>query len=157
VPDYGFFLNDLLAGFDTVVSTGKEIPSAEAMTGGQRPRGSEAPVFFFKDGKPAILANAYGVADPAAILLNAITPRIDLGASCTEAVGLPRLWVRGESLLLEKGLYEQETIRLKLELLGHKLKKEDPLGFVQMVCFDPGSGKIEGESDPRTTGEAAGF
>ena len=58
---------------------------------------------------------------------------------------------------MESGLYDQEMIRLKLALLGHDIKKEDPIGFAQMVCFDEGSDRIEGESDPRGPGDAAGF
>jgi gamma-glutamyltranspeptidase len=41
--------------------------------------------------------------------------------------------------------------------LGHDIEKEDPLGFAQMVCFEEGSGRIDGESDPRASGEAKGF
>jgi gamma-glutamyltranspeptidase len=157
VPGYGFFLNDLLADFDVENSTGKDTPPAEVIIGGQRPRSPEAPVFFFKDGKPAMLANAYGPEDPAAVLLNVLVPKIDLGVSCGEAVASPRLLAQGDTLRLERGLYDQETLRLKLELLRHKIEKEDSIGFAQMVCFDQGSGKMEGESDPRATGEAAGF
>ena len=83
--------------------------------------------------------------------------KIDLGASCSGAVGSPRLLVRDRVLRMESGLYDQEMIRLKLALLGHDIEKEDPIGFTQMVCFDEGSGRIEGESDPRASGEAAGF
>ena len=58
---------------------------------------------------------------------------------------------------MEKGLYDQEMIRMKLELLGYKIEKEDTIGVAQIVCFVPGSGKIEGESDPRAAGQAEGF
>ncbi len=154
VPGYGFFLNNLLTDFDVDPSSGS---SAGMVSGGQRPRGTESPVLMFKDGKPAVMANAYGPEDPAAVLLNVIVPRIDLGASCSEALEFPRVLERGDTLREEKGLYAQEMIRLKLELLGHKIEKEDAIGLAQMVCFDPGSGKIEGESDARGEGEAAGF
>jgi gamma-glutamyltranspeptidase/glutathione hydrolase len=157
VPGYGFFLNDLLTDFDTEIPAGKDASSAEVMNGGQRPRGPEAPVFFFKEGKPAVIANAYGPEDPDGVLLNVLVPKIDLGVSCSEAANAPRLLTRGDTLRLEKGLYDQGTIRLKLELLRHKIEKEDSLGFTQIVCFDQSSGKIEGESDPRAAGEAAGY
>jgi gamma-glutamyltranspeptidase len=91
------------------------------------------------------------------VLLNVLVPKIDLGVSCSEAANAPRLLTRGDTLRLEKGLYDQGTIRLKLELLRHKIEKEDSLGFTQIVCFDQSSGKIEGESDPRAAGEAAGY
>ena len=58
---------------------------------------------------------------------------------------------------MESGLYDQEMIRLKLALLGHEIENEDPIGIAQIVCFDEGSGRIEGEIDPRASGEAAGF
>lgn len=157
VPDYGFFLNDLLTDFSADPSKVKESQRADIVSGGQRPRGPEAPTFLFKEGKPSLLLNAYGPDDPAAVLLNVMVQKIDLGASCSGAVQFPRLLVRDSILRMEPGLYDQETIRLKLSLLGHTIEKEDPIGFAQMVCFEEGSGRMEGESDPRSNGEAAGF
>jgi len=157
VPGYGFFLNDLLTDFTADPSSVKGPQSSELISGGQRPRGPEAPVFIFEKGKPLLLVNAYGPDDPAAVLLNVLVQKIDLGASCPGAVGSPRLLVRDKVLRMESGLYDRETIRLKLALWGHPIESEDPIGFAQMVCFDGGSGRIEGESDPRVSGEAAGF
>jgi gamma-glutamyltranspeptidase/glutathione hydrolase len=157
VPGYGFFLNDLLTDFAADPSSVKDPNSAAMISGGQRPRGPEAPTFVFKAGKPSLLLSAYGPEDPAAVLLNVMVQKIDLGASCSGAAAFPRLLVRGRALRMESGLYDQETIRLKLALLGHDIEKEDPIGFAQIVCFDKGSGRIEGESDPRASGEAAGF
>ncbi len=157
VPGYGFFLNDLLTDFIADPSSVKDPQSAEIISGGQRPRGPEAPVLLFKNGKPSLLWNAYGPDDPAAVLLNGLVQKIDFKASCSGAVGSPRLLVRDRTLLMESGLYDQEMIRLKLALFGHAIKKEDPLGVAQIVCFEEGSGRIEGESDPRASGEAAGF
>jgi gamma-glutamyltranspeptidase / glutathione hydrolase len=157
VPGYGFFLNDLLTDFAGDPSSIKAPHSAAIISGGQRPRGIEAPIFIFKGGRPSVLLNAYGPDDPAAVLLNMTVQKIDLGASCSGAMGSPRLLVQGGGLRMESGLYDQEIIRLKLALLGHDIGKEDPIGFAQMVCFDEGSGRMEGESDPRSTGEAAGF
>ena len=114
-------------------------------------------MLFFKEGKPAGVLNAYGSDDPAAVLFNALVQTIDLGVSCDGAPIFPRLLAKNGTLYLEPGLYDQEMIRLKLELLGHKIEKEDRIGLAQMVCFDAGSGKIAGESDPRSDGEAAGF
>ena len=157
VPGYGFFLNDLLTDFAADPSSVKDPRSAELISGGQRPRGSEAPTFIFKNGKPDLLLNAYGPDDAAAVLLNVIVQKLDLGASCSGAVESPRLLVRDTALRMESGLYGQEMIRLKLALLGHDIEKEDPIGLAQMVCFEEGSGRMEGESDPRASGEAAGF
>jgi gamma-glutamyltranspeptidase/glutathione hydrolase len=157
VPGYGFFLNDLLTDFAADPSSVKDTQSAAVISGGQRPRGPEAPAIIFKNGKPSILLDTYGPDDPAAVLLNVMAQKIDLGASCSGAVGSPRLLVRGRALRMEPGLYGQEMIRLKLALLGHDIEKEDSIGFAQMVCFDGGSGRIEGVSDPRASGEAAGF
>jgi len=157
VPGYGFFLNDLLTDFAADPAFVKEPRSSELISGGQRPRGPEAPTFIFKNGKPSMVFNAYGPDDPAAVLLNVLVQRIDLAASCSGAVRFPRLLVRDRTLLMESGLYNQEMIRLKLALLGHDIEKEDPIGFAQMVCFEEGSGRIDGESDPRASGEAAGF
>jgi gamma-glutamyltranspeptidase / glutathione hydrolase len=145
VPGYGFFLNDLLTDFAADPSSVKDTNPAAIISGGQRPRGPEAPL------------DAYGSDDPAAVLLNVMVQKIDLGASCSGALVSPRLLVRGRALGMESGLYDQEMIRLKLALLGHDIEKEDPIGFAQIVCFDRGSGRIEGGSDPRASGEAAGF
>lgn len=157
VPGYGFFLNNSLADFTADPSSVKGPRSAELISGKQRPRGAEAPLILFKNGEPSILVNAYGPDDPAAVLLNVLVRKIDLRASCQEALSAPRLLVEDSTLRMESGLYDQEMIRLKLALLGHDLKKESKIGFAQIVCFEEGSGRIEGESDPRTSGEAAGF
>jgi gamma-glutamyltranspeptidase/glutathione hydrolase len=157
VPGYGFFLNNLLTEFseDFPLIQG---PQTEGwVSGGERPRGPEAPTFVFREGKPSLLLDAYGSGDPAAVLLNALVQKIDLGASCAQAVEFPRLLAQDEVLYVESGLYDQGTVRLKLELLGHDLGKRDSIGLIQMVCFDEGSDKITGESDPRGNGQAAGF
>ena len=117
VPGYGFFLNDLLTNFTADPSSVKDPQSAELISGGQRPRGPEAPAFIFKNGRPSFLLNAYGPDDPAAVLLNVMVQKIDLGASCSGAVGSPRLLVRNRVLRMESGLYDREMIRLKLALL----------------------------------------
>ena len=157
VPGYGFFLNNQLTDLAADPASVKDPQSAELISGGQRPHGVEAPVFIFKEGKPAFLMNAYGSDDPAAVLLNVAIQKIDLGASCAGALGAPRLLVRDGVMGMEPGLYSQEMIRLKLGLLGHKIEKKAPVGSAQIVCFDEGSGRIDGQSDPRDLGEAAGF
>ena len=157
VPGYGFFLNDQLTDLAADPKSVKDPRSSELISGGHRPREPETPVFIFKDGKPALLMNAYGPDDPATVLLNMTVQKIDLGASCAGALRAPRLWARDGVLGMEPGLYDQETIRLKLDLLGHRTEKKDRVGFAQIVCFDEGSGRIEGESDPRDEGEAAGL
>ncbi|MBI4710979.1 MAG: gamma-glutamyltransferase [Candidatus Omnitrophica bacterium] len=157
VPGYGFFLNDLLTDFAADPSSAKDPQSAAIISGGQRPLGSETATLVFKDGKPSLLLNAYGPDDPAAVLLNIMVQKIDLGASCSGAMEFPRLLVHGRTLRMESGLYDKEMIRLKLALLGQDIEKEGPLGLAQMVCFNEGSGRMDGESDPRGNGEAAGF
>jgi gamma-glutamyltranspeptidase/glutathione hydrolase len=157
VPGHGFFLNDQLTDLAADPAAVKEPQSAELISGGQRPRGPEAPVIIFKAGKPVLLMNAYGPDDPAAVLLNMMVQKIDLGASCSGALGAPRLWVQDGILDMEPGLYNQEIIRLKLDLLGHKIEKKEKVGSAQIVCFEEGSGRMDGESDPRDAGEAAGF
>jgi len=157
VPGYGFFLNDQLTALASDPASVKDPQSAELISGGQRPHGAEAPLFIFKEGKPAFLMNAYGSDDPASVLLNVAVQKLDLGVSCAGALAAPRLLVRDGVLGMEPGLYSQEMIRLKLGLLGHKIEKKARVGSAQIVCFDEGSGRIDGESDPRDTGEAAGF
>ncbi|MFH0986073.1 MAG: gamma-glutamyltransferase [Candidatus Omnitrophota bacterium] len=157
VPGYGFFLNDQLTDFTADPLSVKDPESAAVISGDQRPRGVEAPTFVFKDGKPFVLMSAYGPEDPAAVLLNVIVQKIDLKASCSGAMEAPRLLVRDRTLHMESGLFEKETVRLKLTLLGHDIEKEDAIGVAQMVCFEKGSDRIEGENDPRASGEAAGF
>jgi len=157
VPEYGFFLNDLLTDFTAGPPTVQNTESAELVSGGQRPRGPEAPLLVFKEGRLYLLLNAYGADDPAAVLLNIVIQKIDLGASCSEALDRPRVLSQGGVLQMEPGLYDQEMIRLKLVLLGHDIKKEGPAGLAQIVCFDEGSGRIEGISDPRGSGAAAGL
>lgn len=157
VPGYGFFLNDQLTDLAADPAAVTSSGSPELISGGQRPRETDASVFVFKGGKPVLLLSAYGPDDPAAVLLNMMVQRIDLGTSCSGTVEAPRLWARDGVLGMEPGLYDQEMIRLRLGLLGHKTEKKDRVGSAQIVCFDEGSGRIDGESDPRDEGGAAGF
>jgi gamma-glutamyltranspeptidase/glutathione hydrolase len=157
VAGHGFFLNNLLTDFAADPASVKNGQSPELISGGQRPRGPETPVFVFNKGKPSFLLDAYGDDDPAAVLYNVMVQKMDLGASCAGAVEFPRLLVKKGILHAESKLYDQDTIRLKLDLLGHKIEKEDRIGAAQIVCFEEGSGRIDGESDPRTAGSAAGF
>lgn len=157
VPDYGFFLNDQLTDFDTDPAAIQDPEASNIPASGQRPVNSAAPVFVFKEGKPYLILNAPGSGNPEAVLLNVLMHKIDFNDSCEGALTAPRVLDRGGVMQMESGLYQDEMLRLKLELLGHKVEKKEAIGNAQMVCFEEEFDKITGESDPRGRDAAAGL
>lgn len=149
VPGYGFFLNNQLTDFDATSQAVKEKEAVNIPSPGQRPRSPVVSTLVFDKGKPWLVMNADGSESPAATLMNIFVNKIDFGKSCAEAIKAPRVLQEGDILWMEPELYGQETMRLKLELLGHVVKKNEKIGSAQMICFDESSGKINGETDPR--------
>ncbi len=157
VPGYGFFLNNQLTDFDMDPGSAGGPESPNAIAPGQRPRNAAAPVFVFKEGRPLLVLDAYGTEEPAAVLLNVLVLKLDLGVSCGDAMEAARVLNANGVMQLEPKLYEDGILRTRLELLGQKLEEKESLGCAQMICSGDGSGQVTGESDPRGSGEAAGY
>lgn len=153
----GFFLNDLLLDFDVTPALTHD-PEAPNVPGPeQRPRNFFAPVFVFKEGKPFLVLNSPGGSEASSIVLNMLVQRLNFNASCEDTMAASRIMARDGVMCMEKKLYDEETLRVQMELWGHKVQPQNALGDAQMVCFEKDSAKMIGVADPRGKGEAAGF
>ncbi|MBU9888280.1 MAG: gamma-glutamyltransferase family protein [Candidatus Omnitrophica bacterium] len=157
VPGYGFFLNNSLTDFDADLASVNDPGAANVVAPDQRPRNAAAPLFAFKEGRFALMLDAYGPDEPAAVLLNLIILKLDLGVTCEKALAAPRLVDAGGITQIESELYDDGLVRTFLELSGQTVEKKEDLGRVQMIFFEKDTGKMIGGSDPRGAGEAAGF
>lgn len=151
VPGYGFFLNNQLTDFNATPDLVKKGEAVNIPSPGQRPRAPVVSTLVFEKGKPFLVMDVYGDEDPAAVLMNLFVQKIDFGRTCADSITASRILDREGILWMEPGIYAQETMRVKLELLGHKIEKKEKIGTAQMICFEDSSGKIAGESDPRQT------
>lgn len=81
---------------------------------------------------------------------------VDYGMSPQEAIDAPRSFAVDGELKLERG-YAPE-VHEGLAKLGHKVVVPDtPIGGAQAARLNPGTGVIEGASDPRKDGIALGY
>lgn len=151
VPGYGFFLNNQLVDFDAGPEDIKTEDTVNVPFPGQRPRSPIASTIVFGEGRFLMALNGYGAEDPAAVLLNLMVSKLDLGASCEETLKAPRIVDHGGVMREEPGLYNHEVMRVKLELMGHRIEVKDKIGNAQIVCFDNSSGKIAALDDPRNS------
>lgn len=89
------------------------------------------------------------------------------GLNMQQAIEMPR-WVHGaihripadgERLLVE-GRFPSETVQ-SLRQMGHSVEEEDEwlstMGYAQGIIFEQSTGVMQGGSDPRAEGIAAGW
>lgn len=158
VPGYGFVLNNELTDFDMEPRTlqdKKLVPNA--VESDKRPRSSMTPTFVFQKGQPILIAGSPGGSRIIGTVLNVIVNFIDHGYSLKEALSMPRMINRDGPIEMEPELFRDAYLKRELERRGHPIIETPVIGNVQAISFDPESGLISGESDPRGEGEAAGY
>jgi gamma-glutamyltranspeptidase/glutathione hydrolase len=85
-----------------------------------------------------------------------LTNLLDYGLDVQAALDLPRIFPRGGSLEVERGIPRQ--LRVALDLLGHRTDVVDePHGGGQAIWIDRERGVLAGGSDPRKDGMALGY
>lgn len=84
---------------------------------------------------------------------------LDFGMDVQEALDAPRFnWQQGTTVAFETGL--SHMARLRLERRGHVIKTNaapQTMGGGQIIRIDPETGVLQGGSDPRKDGCAAGY
>ncbi len=90
-------------------------------------------------------------------VLNIIVNFLDDEMPLEAALRAPKLMHRGESIELEKELFQDRKLTTKLRKLGHDVLLKETYGNAQTIAFDEDRHVILGESDPRGEGQAAGF
>jgi gamma-glutamyltranspeptidase len=121
------------------------------------------PSLALRNGRPAIVFGTLGGDGQAQTHLQVYTAVARFGLNMQQAIEMPR-WIHGaapngETLLVE-GRFPQETVEA-LRQLGHEVQVGDNwqtvMGYAQGIIFDQDTGVMQGGSDPRAEGIAAGW
>ncbi len=158
-PKFGIVLNNEMDDFAAVPGTpnafGLIQGEANAVAAGKRPLSSMTPTIVIRDGKAIHALGASGgpkiISATLQVLLN--LTRFDMPPSA--AVPAPRLhhqWMP-DKLWLENPLFNAWVLHLKQR--GHVVEHEEDAAVVQAVSRLPQG--LQGASDPRKHGKAAGF
>ena len=159
VPGTGVLLNNEMDDF----SSAPGVPNAYGLIGGEAnsiqpgkiPLSSMTPTIVVKDGKVRLVVGAPGGSTIITTVLQAIINVIDLGASPSRAIAMPRIhhqWVPNV-LKFEEGALDAATQRA-LETFGHKLKiSEEGWGNATIIGVES-DGRRRGAADPRGVGAA---
>ena len=147
----GFFLNNQLTdfSFDPLTEGGK--PSPNAVAPGKRPRSSMIPTILLdRDGK---FAGAIGSAGGNAILAyvgKSLVAAVDWGLPMQEALALPNLIARGDTVGAEVGEFAPAIVAgLKSRGIELKPGQGEDSGVHAVLIRN---GKIDGGYDPRREG-----
>lgn len=140
--------------------------AANRLAPGKRTLHTLIPSMALKDGRPAMVFGTMGGDGQAQTHLQVYTATAHFGLNIQQAIELPR-WLHGsaydstgaETLLVEGRFPTKavETLRQK----GHLVQEGDAwltaMGYAQGIIFDPSTGVMQGGSDPRAEGIAAGW
>lgn len=140
--------------------------AANALAPAKRTLHTLIPSMALRDGRPAMVFGTMGGDGQAQTHLQVYTAVARFGLNIQQAIEMPR-WVHGgggtfdhrETLLVENRI-PSETLDA-LRQLGHIVEEDAPwtsaMGYAQGIVFDPVTGVMQGGSDPRAEGVAAGW
>ncbi|NBC19769.1 MAG: gamma-glutamyltransferase [Alphaproteobacteria bacterium] len=149
----GFLLNNELTDFarDPAID-GR--PLANAPAGGKRPRSSMSPTMVFReDGRLAMVTGSPGGNSIVAYVSKTLVAVLDWGLSAQEAVALPNIVARGESVRVETGVERGASWAGMLREAGYDVRESagENSGLHVIVVREDG---LEGGADPRREGVA---
>jgi len=149
----GFLLNNQLTDFSFAPRGPQGQRIANRIEGGKRPRSSMAPIVVFRDDKPVLLLGSPGGARIIDYVAKSLVYILDQQLPMADAIASPHVIDMGQTLELEQGRFGNEE-RDRLQALGHHIAdvpQTSGLNGIQWV-----NGVLEGSSDPRREGTAAG-
>ncbi|MXN64988.1 gamma-glutamyltransferase [Stappia sp. GBMRC 2046] len=126
--------------------------------GGKRPLHTIIPAMVLSEGRPylsfGVMGGGYQPCGHAHVLGN-IT---DFGMDVQEAIDAPRMFFDEKSYVLHAERYVPEATVDGLRALGHTVERvPGAIGGAQAIRIDRARGILEGGSDPRKDGMAAGY
>ena len=148
----GFFLNNQLTDFSysPVSADGKK--AANAVEGGKRPRSAMSPAMVF-DAKGKLVAMIGSPGGPSIIAYNlkALIGMLDWGLSPQDAVALPNVIARGDTIRIEESRMKPEVFA-GLKAMGYGLTSvAGEESGINGVMLDK-NGVFQGGADPRRNG-----
>lgn len=139
--------------------------AANALAPHKRTLHTLIPSLALKDGKPAMVFGTMGGDGQAQTHLQVYTASARFGLNIQQAIEMPR-WIHGapyggaEEALLVEDRFPTTTLET-LRQMGHTIQVGDAwlttMGYAQGIVFDPATGVMQGGSDPRAEGIAAGW
>jgi len=161
VPGLGFLLNDEMDDFASKPGSpnvfGLIQGEANAIQPGKRPLSSMTPTILTRDGKFFMAVGAPGGSRIISAVLQTILNVVDFGMNAQEAVDAPRIhhqW-QPDKLYLEPGI-SPDTVAL-LQSRGYDIDHSRGLVLARVEAIVSSGGWLQGGSDGRATGKAAGY
>ncbi|HEY4388754.1 MAG TPA: gamma-glutamyltransferase [Ktedonobacteraceae bacterium] len=157
VDDTGIVLQNRGAYFSLNPAT------ANALAPSKRTLHTLIPSMALRDGRPAIVFGTMGGDGQAQTHLQVYTALARFGLNMQQAIEMPR-WIHGDDhqqeTLLVEGRFPATTLE-KLRSMGHTINEGKEwlttMGYAQGIAFDATTGVMQGGSDPRAEGIAAGW
>jgi len=137
--------------------------AANALRPAKRTLHTLIPSMALRNGRPAVVFGTMGGDGQPQTHLQVYTALARFGLNMQQAIEMPR-WVHGASAgqekLLVEGRFPAETVEA-LRQAGHGVQVGADwlraMGHAQGIVFDPATGVMQGGSDPRAEGVAAGW
>ncbi|MFT4091497.1 MAG: gamma-glutamyltransferase [Asticcacaulis sp.] len=147
----GFFLNNQLTDFSFAPTDKDGHKAANAVEGGKRPRSSMSPVMIFDQDKKLIgMVGSPGGSSILAYNFKALIGVLDWGLSMPEAVALPNVVARGDTIRIEAALMPANVTQ-SLKDMGYDIQEvAGENSGLHGVMFYPD--RIDGGADPRREG-----
>jgi gamma-glutamyltranspeptidase/glutathione hydrolase len=123
---------------------------------GKRPSHTLVPAFLMREGQPFMAFGVMGADNQAQAHAQVVANVVDFDMNVQEAGEVPRVRHFDDGLAVESGI--PESVCAALRARGHVLHDGRGLmGGYQAVRIDPETGVLQGGSDPRKDGMAAGW
>jgi gamma-glutamyltranspeptidase/glutathione hydrolase len=123
---------------------------------GKRPSHTLVPAFLMREGQPLMAFGVMGADNQAQAHAQVVANVVDFDMNVQEAGEVPRVRHFDDGLAVESGI--PESVCAALRARGHVLHDGRGLmGGYQAVRIDPDTGVLQGGSDPRKDGTAAGW
>lgn len=148
----GFLLNNELTDFSFKTHDGN-LPVANRVEPGKRPRSSMAPTIVMKDGKPLLAIGSPGGSQIIGYVMQALVAYIDWGMPVEQIVAQPHLINRFGTYDIEAGT-SAEKFAEPLKAMGYEVKSGEMNSGLHAIEIT-GSGLV-GSADPRREGVAVG-
>ena len=148
----GFFLNNQLTDFSWSPMTADGAKAANAVEGGKRPRSAMSPAMLFdKNGKLVGMIGSPGGPSIVAYNIKTIMGVADFGLSLQDAINLPNVVARGDSIRVEASRMP-DAVKTSLRGMGYNLTEVQGEESGLNGLLRQADGTFKGGADPRRNG-----
>ncbi len=151
----GMILNNQLTDFSFKSKDAKGKPIINSIAPEKRPRSSMSPTLIFDKNHDFFMAiGSPGGNSIPSYVAKTIIGVIDWGLSLEEAIELPNIVARGQTVKIETSRFNSNLLK-ELEEMGHHIRKMSGEGSGLHGAYKSKQGKITGMADPRREGIVA--